>query len=69
MSTMTIEASPQVYARAGGALYLAIILLGGFSEGYVSSQMLVAGDVAHTARNILGSPQLWRLGSPPISWW
>ena len=62
MSTMTIEASPQVYARAGGALYLAIILLGGFSEGYVSSQMLVAGDVAHTARNILGSPQLWRLG-------
>jgi hypothetical protein len=62
MSTMTIEASPQVYARTGGALYLAIILLGGFSEGYVSSQMLAAGDVARTAHNILGSPQLWRLG-------
>lgn len=62
MSNTSIEASPQVYARTGGALYLAIILLGGFSEGYVSSQLLAAGDVARTAHNILGSPQVWRLG-------
>jgi hypothetical protein len=59
---MDIEASPQVYARAGGALYLAIILLGGFSEGYVSSQMLVAGDAAGTAHNIVSAPLLWNLG-------
>jgi hypothetical protein len=62
MFNRAIETSPQVYARTGGVLYLAIILFGGFSEGYVSSQLLVAGDVARTAHGILGAPQLWRLG-------
>lgn len=58
---MSIETSPQVYARTGGALYLAIIVFGGFSEGYVASQLLT-GDAARTAHNILAAPQLWQLG-------
>jgi hypothetical protein len=61
MAIQSIEASPQQYARTGGLLYLAIILFGGFAEGYVSSKLLVPGDAAMTAQNILASPNLWRL--------
>ena len=60
MASHTFENSPQRYARAGGALYLAIIVLGAFAEGFVSNKLLVPGDAAATARNILASPQLWR---------
>jgi len=62
MTNMDVETSPQRYARAGGALYLAIIALGAFAEGYVTNQLLVAGDAARTAHNIMGSPLLWWLG-------
>jgi hypothetical protein len=54
--------SPWRYARLGGALYLAIILLGAFAEGFVMNELVVAGDAVATARNILGAPGLWRLG-------
>ena len=57
----TVENSPQHYARIGGALYLAIIVLGAFAEGFVANKLIVTGDAAATAANILGSPQLWRL--------
>lgn len=52
--------SPQTYARLGGALYLAIIVFGAFSEGFVMSKLLVSGDAVATARNILAAPGLWR---------
>jgi len=57
----TVENSPQRYARIGGALYLAIIVLGAFAEGFVANKLVVAGDAATTAANILASPGLWRL--------
>jgi Domain of unknown function (DUF4386) len=57
----TVENSPQRYARIGGALYLAIIVLGAFAEGFVANKLVVAGDAATTAANILASPALWRL--------
>lgn len=57
----SIENSPQLYARLGGALYLVIILFGFFSEGFVSSKLLVVGDAAASARNILAEPVLWQL--------
>ena len=63
MSTRSIENSPMLYARLGGALYLAIILFGAFAEGFVTSKLVVAGDAAATARNILAAPELWRLGA------
>src|SRR5271165_4165269 len=56
------EFSPQRYARFGGVLYLAIIVLGAFAEGFVANKLVVSGDAAMTAHNILASPQLWRLG-------
>lgn len=57
----TVENSPQVYARIGGALYLAIIVLGAFAEGFVADKLLVTGDAAATAHNIMASPMLWHL--------
>ena len=61
MTIQSVETSPQRYARLGGALYLAIILLGIFAEGFVANKLIVSGDAAATAHNILGSPGLWRL--------
>jgi len=42
-------------------LYLAIIVLGAFAEGFVANKLVIAGDAATTAANILASPELWRL--------
>jgi hypothetical protein len=61
MAGQTLKGFPQRYARIGGALYLAIIVLGAFSEGFVSSKLFVAGDAAATAHNILSSSGLWQL--------
>jgi len=62
MANQTIDNFPQRYARIGGVLYLAIIVLGAFAEGFVANKLVVSGDAAMTAHNILASPQLWRLG-------
>ena len=61
MANQTVETSPQRYARMGGALYLAIIVLGAFAEGFVTNKLVVPGDPAATAHNILVSPMLWHL--------
>jgi hypothetical protein len=61
MANQTVEHSPQRYARIGGLLYLAIIVLGGFAEGLVANKLIVSGDAATTAHNIMASPELWRL--------
>ena len=55
-----MTASPQVYARTGGALYLAVIVFGAFAEGFVMNK-LVGPDAATTAHNIMGSRGLWSL--------
>jgi Domain of unknown function (DUF4386) len=51
---------PQVYARFGGLLYLAIIVFGAFSEGFAMNT-LIAADAGATANNILASRGLWSL--------
>ena len=56
-----IATSPQVYARTGGALYLAIIVFGAFAEGFVMNKLVAPGDAATTAHNIMASPGLWGL--------
>jgi hypothetical protein len=55
------ERSLRGQARAAGGLYLLIIVLAGFAEGFVRSRMIVAGDPAATAANILAAPGLFRL--------
>jgi hypothetical protein len=45
-----------------GALYLINILCGVFAIGYVPAAIVVSGDPAATARNILAHESLYRLG-------
>lgn len=52
--------SPQLYARTGGALYLAVIVFGAFAEGFVMNK-LVGPDAATTAHNIMASRGLWNV--------
>lgn len=49
-------------ARNAGALYLIIAVCGGFSIGYVPSQIVVAGDATATAANLMDQLGLFRLG-------
>ena len=58
----SVERSPQLYARLGGSLYLAIILLGGFGELFVRGTLVVSGDPAATADSISHAQFLWRAG-------
>lgn len=61
MSSPRAEGRPQLYARTAGALYLAVIVLGGFAYGYVPGK-LVSASAAVTADNLLAHELLWRLG-------
>lgn len=49
-------------ARVTGLLYLVIIICAGFAEGYVRGTLVVPGDAAATATNIIASESLFRLG-------
>ncbi len=57
-----IEGSPQLLARLGGVLYLAIIAIGLFAEVFVRGRILVAGDAMATAANLRMHETLWRWG-------
>lgn len=54
--------SVQTYARIGGALILVSIVVGGFGEGVAPSLLVVAGDAAATAHNVVSSDLLLRAG-------
>lgn len=57
----SIDESPRAYARAGGVMYLAIILLGAFGAMFVRGS-LVTHDAGATLRNIQAAEGLWRAG-------
>jgi lipid-A-disaccharide synthase-like uncharacterized protein len=59
-NSKSVETSPQVYARIGGALYLIIIVVGLFAEMFVRDKFIVSGDATTTANNIIASQLLWR---------
>jgi hypothetical protein len=52
----------QTYARTAGVLYLLITALAAFVHFYVPGQLIVPGDAATTASNIMASEGLFRLG-------
>lgn len=54
--------SVQTYARIAGILLLVSLVAGGFGEAYVPSRLIVSGDAAATAKNIIASHSLFRLG-------
>lgn len=45
-----------------GLLYLLVILCAGFSQGYIRGTIVIPGDAAATAHNILQHEALFRLG-------
>ncbi len=61
MNTNT-NSSLRKTARIAGVLYLVIIIAGLFAEMAVRSTLIVAGDAATTAANIMDSEGLFRLG-------
>ena len=57
------DATPiQAYARLAGLGYLVIIVTGIFAEFFVRSSLIVPGEAAATAANILASEGLFRMG-------
>jgi hypothetical protein len=56
------QGNVQALARLSGALYLMVILLGVSGEAIIRGSLVVFGDPAETARRILASEWLWRLG-------
>ena len=61
MTNRIDEISPLIYARVAGILYLLMIPLGIFGILYVPSTLIVSGDAAATANNIMASESLFRL--------
>lgn len=49
-------------ARIAGLLYLLVIIFGVFAEFFVRQSLIVPGDAAATANNIMASESLFRLG-------
>lgn len=62
MTTRTAETSPFLIARVAGFLYLLVIPLGIFGALYVPSRLIVPGNAAATAGNLMASESLFRLG-------
>ena len=62
MPDRAIGTSPLVYAKVAGLLWLIIAIMGPFAEFFVRQGLIVPGDVAKTAENIVASESLFRAG-------
>ncbi len=56
------EASPRFVARMAGLFFLLTILSGIFAQAFVAERLVVSGDAAATANNILTHTSLFQLG-------
>jgi hypothetical protein len=62
MTAPNAEASPVVYARVAGVAYLAITFAGVLYGSLVESRLIVSGNHAETAHNIIAHETLFRIG-------
>jgi len=62
VTTEALDRPPLFYARVAGFIYLFAMALGIFSQVFVLGRILVPGDAAATANNLLASEGLFRLG-------
>jgi hypothetical protein len=62
MINQIAETSPRVKARLAGIFLLLTTLAGIFAQVFVSERLVVWGDAAATATNILNNESLFRLG-------
>jgi hypothetical protein len=64
MENQTGRASPYKAAKLAGLLYLVAMATGLFAEFYVHfpTSLIVSGDAAKTAGNILANERLYRIG-------
>ena len=62
MTDRRTEGSPQIYARFAGTLYLIVIAAGMFAQMFIADRIVVNGDAATTAANILAHRSLFQLG-------
>ncbi|PCJ66568.1 MAG: hypothetical protein COA58_07250 [Bacteroidetes bacterium] len=52
----------KAYSKLAGLLYLIIAVIGGFSIGYMPSEIVVNGNAAMTFQNLMNNQELFRLG-------
>ena len=60
------DASPRFKARTAGVLYLIIILAASFAEFFVRGRLVVDGNAAATATNILAHEPLYRSAAAAV---
>jgi hypothetical protein len=58
----TAEMSPRTKGRFVGAIYLLYVIAGVYAQTFISDRLIVFGDAARTASNILANQSLYRLG-------
>src|SRR5436190_20675756 len=62
MHSMTFTEHPRLLARIAGVFYVIITALALFAYLYVRGRLIIPGDMAQTATNLLAHEQLYRLG-------
>jgi len=62
MTPQTAKTSPLVYARVAGVAYIAITIAGVLYGSLIESKLIVSGNDAATANNIVANESLFRIG-------